>query len=55
MLAHVMKEPLHMMHAMESCGWVEKIKARLSIDGLVASVKGKSEAFDRRTTRGGEA
>ena len=45
-----------MIHDMESCGLVEKIKIRLSVDGPVASVKGKSKALKRRTARdGGEA
>jgi hypothetical protein len=30
---------------------MEKIKTRLSVDGPVASVKGKSEALERRTAR----
>ena len=44
-----------MRHDMESYGYVEKIKTRLSIDGPVESVKGKSEALERQTARGGEA
>ena len=35
-----------MKHDMESCGQVEKIKAKLDVDGPVASVKGKSEALE---------
>ena len=41
-----------MRHDMESCGSVEKIKTRLSVDAPVASVKGKSEALERRTAHG---
>ena len=44
-----------MIHDMESCGQEEKIKTRLGYNGPVASVKGKSEALERRTARGGEA
>ena len=40
---------------MESCGYMEKIKIRLCVDGLVASVKGKLEALKLQTVCGGEA
>ena len=44
-----------MRRDIESCGYMEKIKTRLYVDGLVASVKGKLEALKRHTACGREA
>jgi len=46
---------LHMRHDMESCDQGEEDQYEAWLDGLVARVKGKSEALKRETVCDGEA
>ena len=44
-----------MKHDIESCDQDGEDQGKAWLDGPVASVKGKLEALERHTTRGGEA